>query len=105
MSRAKRAEVVVGEWPTDFQGPILSTGSGFCTDIQNQLAVLTGFGQAEGKMGVDLPLTYGGEQRGGALHKHTCISFVEHSLYEPICQSTLDRPVGLSIEHFMRHLL
>lgn len=44
-------------------------------------------------MRLDLSLTYGGEQRGGALHKHTCILFVEHSLYRPICHSMLDSPV------------
>lgn len=42
MAQAKKAEVVVGEWPSNFQGPILSMGFGFCTGIQNQLAVLTG---------------------------------------------------------------
>lgn len=32
-----------------------------------------GFGRAEGKIRLDLFLTYGREQRGGALYKHTCI--------------------------------
>lgn len=42
MAWAKRGEVVVGEWLSNFQGPILAMGFGFCTGIQNQLAVLTG---------------------------------------------------------------
>lgn len=46
MEWAKKGEVVVvavvGEWLSNFQGPILAMGSGFCTGIQNQLAVLTG---------------------------------------------------------------
>ena len=52
-----------------------------------------GFGRAEGKMRLDLSLTYGGERRGCARHKHPRILFVERSLYGPICQSTLDRTV------------
>lgn len=58
-------------------GPILATGFGFSTGIQNQLAVLyrLSFAQSEGKMRADLSPTYGGKQRSGALHKHTCISF------------------------------
>lgn len=39
---AKRGELVVGERLSNFQGPILAMGFGFCTGIQNQLAVLTG---------------------------------------------------------------
>lgn len=44
MEWAKKGEVVaaVGAWLSNFQGPILATGFGFCTGIQNQLAVLTG---------------------------------------------------------------
>lgn len=40
MEWAKKGEVV-GEWLSNFQGPILAMGFGFCTGIQNQLAVLT----------------------------------------------------------------
>lgn len=41
----KKGEVVaavVGEWLSNFQGPVLAMGFGFCTGIRNQLAVLTG---------------------------------------------------------------
>lgn len=73
----------LGGRPSNFQEPIFARGFGFWLD----------FGQDEGKMRVDLPSTYGGEPRGGALCKHTCITFVEHSLYGPICHTTLDRAV------------
>lgn len=96
----REREVVVEEWPSNFQGPNLATGFGFCTGIQNQLAVLTGL--AEGKMRLDLSLTYGREQRGSALHKHTCILFVERTLYDQFVIAHLtDQPVTL----FGAHLL
>ena len=44
---AKRGKVVVGERLSNFQGPILAMGFGFCTGIQNQLAVLTGLALVE----------------------------------------------------------
>lgn len=48
-------------------------------------------------MRVDLPPppapTYGGEQREGELREHARISFVERSLYGPICHRTPDRAV------------
>lgn len=44
---AKRGKVVVGEQRSNFQRPILAMGFGFCTGIQNQLAVLTGLALVE----------------------------------------------------------
>lgn len=71
-------------------GPILATGFGFSTGIQNQLAVLhrLGSAQSEGKMRADLSWTYG--EKGCT--PQTQLHFI-FSLYGPICHSKPDRSV------------
>lgn len=71
-------------------GPVLATGFGFSTGIQNQLAVLycLGSAQSEGKMRADLSWTYG--EKGCT--PQTQLHFV-FSLYGTICHNKLDRSV------------
>lgn len=91
---AKRGKVVVGE-RSSVSRTNFSHGIWVLHRHPKSIgcAYRLGFGRAGGKMMLDLSLTYGREQRGGALRKHPRILFVERSLYGPICHSTLDSAV------------